>query len=312
MRFITLSALFLVASTTLAAPLDLPSGQEDTYSSLALRDGVADAGSAIGITARSDFDDENWLERRIRASKKIANKVARKERETAKNANLAKARQKGINQSNKSQGKKAAKTPDGVAAAHTAGMTAAHDKKQELRNAAQSKRLRMQAAGVQHRITTGLPDRTHRFTIPAGNGKPERTYTGKDVRKANFGSHIKSADRIVSGTLLPGTRFGKPFKNADHGDAGQSGTTKPIPGMVGGGHEHPLSGATSHQQMKNDHRNEPARIISQPTATGHQHMGVVAHDQARPSTHLHSDDHFKVNPITMAHPSPSFEIPHWM
>jgi len=145
----------------------------------------------------------------------------------------------------------------------------------------------MKAAGAEHRKTTGLPGRKEKFTIPAGNGKPERTYTGKDVRKANFGSHIKNSG---------GSRFGKAFRNRDHDAPGNSGTTKPIPGMVGPGHEHPLSGATNHRQMKNDQRNQPARIISQSNASGHQHMGVIAHDQSRPSTQLGADDHFKINP----------------
>jgi len=287
MRFITLSALFLFVSTTLAAPLDLSSRQEDTYSSLALRDGAADTVAAIGITARSDFDDDNWLERRVIKAKKIANKAARKERKTAAKAQVAQARQKGMNKSNASQGKKAAKTPAGVKASHAAGKTAAQNKKQELKSASQAKHLQMKAAGAEHRKTTGLPGRKEKFTVPAGNGKPERTYTGKDVRKANFGSHIKNN---------AGSRFGKSFGNSDHVDPGSSGTKKPIPGMVGAGHEHPLSGATNHSQMKKDHKNEPARIISQSTGSGHKHMGVIAHDQSRPATHPGANDHFKVKP----------------
>jgi len=283
MRFITLSALFLFASTTLAAPLDLSTRQEDTYSSLALRDDVADIGAAIRVTARSDFDDENWLERRISRAKKIANKAARTQRKTAAKAEVAQAKQKAMNK----LGKTAVRTPAGKAAAHAAGKKAAQDKKTELKTAAHTKHLQMKAAGVEHRKTTGLPGRNQKFTIPAGNGKPERTYTGKDVRKANFGSHIKNKN---------GNRFGKPFGNSDHIDPGHSGTTKPIPGMVGAGHEHPLSGATKHSQMKKDHKNEPARIISQSTASGHQHMGVIAHDQSRPSTHPGANDHFKINP----------------
>jgi len=287
MRFITLSALFLFASTTLAAPLDLSSRQEDTYSGLALRDGVADTGVAIGITARSDFDDENWLERRIIAAKKIANKAARKARKTAAKAEVAQARQKGVNKYNTGVGKKDAKLPAHVKAARVAGDAAGRAKKTELRTAAQAKHHQMKAAGAEHRATTGLPGRNQKFTIPAGGGKPERTYTGKDVRKANFASHIQNS---------AGNRFGKGFGNSDHIDAGTSGTTKPIPGMVGPGHEHPLSGATNFSQMKKDHKNEPARIISQSNAPGHQHMGVIAHDQSRGSTHPGVNDHFEINP----------------
>jgi hypothetical protein len=283
MRFITLSALFLFASTTLAAPLDLLSRQEDTYSSLVLRDDVADIGAAIGVTARSDFDDENWLERRISRAKKIANKAARTLRKTAAKAEVAQASQKAM----KKLGKTAVRTAAGRAAAKAAGKQAAQAKKQELKTAAHTKHLQMKAAGVEHRKTTGLPGRNQKFTVPAGNGKPERTYTGKDVRKANFGSHIKNTN---------GNRFGKPFANSDHIDPGRSGTTKPIPGMVGAGHEHPLSGATTHSQMRQDNKKEPARIVSQTTASGHRHMGVIAHVQSRPSTHPGATDHFKVNP----------------
>jgi len=140
MRFVTLSALFLFASTMLAAPLDLSSRQEDTYSNLALCDGVADTGAAIGITARSDCDDKNWLERRIIKAKKIANAAARNERKTAAKAEVANTKQKAMNKANPD--KKTAKTPAGVAAAHVAGRTAAKDKKQQLKDAAQAKHLR--------------------------------------------------------------------------------------------------------------------------------------------------------------------------
>jgi len=172
MRLITLSALFLFASTTLAAPLDLSSRQDDKYFSLSLRDGVADTGAAIGITARSDFDDENWLERRITSAKKIANKAARKQRKTAAKAEVAKARQNAMIKSNRGLGKKTAKTPAGVAAAHAAGSTAAQNKKNELKTAAQAKHLQMEAARVEHKKTEGLPDRKPEqiFTVPAGHG----------------------------------------------------------------------------------------------------------------------------------------------
>ena len=87
--------------------------------------------------------------------------------------------------------------------------------------------------------------------------------------------------------------------------------------MVGPGHEHPLSGATNFAQMKKDHKNEPARIISQTDASKytvssqrttvtlthsaklaghHHHMGVISHDQSRPSSHPGANDHFKINP----------------
>lgn len=177
MRSIILSALFLFVSVTLAAPLDLSSRQDDTYFSLALRDGVADTGAAIGITARSDFDDENWLERRINSGKRIANKAARKDRKTAVEAEVNKARQTAMKNSNKGLGKKAAKTTIAKAAAHAAGRTAARNKKNELKATAQAKHLQMKAAGEEHRKTKKLPVRKTAhgkleqiFTVPAGNG----------------------------------------------------------------------------------------------------------------------------------------------
>lgn len=104
--FITLSVLFFFASTTLAAPLDLSFGREDTYSSLASPDGVADTGAAARITDRSNFDDENWLGRRVISEKKIANKVARKQRKTAAKTEVAKAKRKAMKTLNTPPGKR--------------------------------------------------------------------------------------------------------------------------------------------------------------------------------------------------------------
>jgi len=289
MRFITLSALFIFASTTLAAPVDLSSRQLDTYSSLESRDGVVDTGATTGITARSDFDDEIWLERRVIKEKKIANKAARKTRKAAAKAEVAQASQKAMNKSHKaSKSDPSLSSHDKKKAAEAAGRTAAQNKRNELKAAANTKHHQLKAAGIEHRKTSGLPGRNQKFIVPAGNGKPEHTYTGKDVRKANFASHIKNS---------AGSRFGKSFGNSDHIDPGHTGTTKPIPGMVGAGHEHPLSGATNFSQMKKDHKSEPARIISQTdTAGDHHHMGVISHDQSRAPSHPGANDHFKVNP----------------
>jgi hypothetical protein len=167
MRFITLSAIFLFASTTLAAPLGLSSRQRDTYSSLALRDGIADSGAAIGITARSDFNNENRLERRTARATKTANNAARNGRRTAAKAEVSQARKEAIDNH---LGTTGAGTRAGKKAAHAAGDRAAQNKKHELKTAAQAKHLQMKAAGVEHRKTTGLPGRNQKFTIPAGNG----------------------------------------------------------------------------------------------------------------------------------------------
>jgi len=111
MCLITLSALFLFASTMLAALLDLSSRQDDKHFSLSLHDGIADTRATIGITAHSDFDDENWLERQITSAKKIANKATHKQCKTAAKAEVEKARQNAMIKSNRGLGKKTAKTP---------------------------------------------------------------------------------------------------------------------------------------------------------------------------------------------------------
>lgn len=177
MRFSTLSAVFLAISTAVALPLDVQRRQEDDFSSLELRGDVAYTGGALGFTARS-YD--NWLERRSGA-KTAANKAARKQRKADAKTEVHKARGKG-------------------------GATAAATKKADQRTAAQAKHNQLKAAGKEHRNTKNLPHRTDTFHVAAGNGKPERTYTGKDVRKANFGSHIKNASGKVSGNDHPTVR----------------------------------------------------------------------------------------------------------
>jgi len=95
------------------------------------------------------------------------------------------------------------------AAAIAAGKIAVHAKNQELRDAAQAKHKKLREAAKDHRNTKNLPGRNDVFTIAAGNGrfyfycldfswnlnnnagKPEHIHTGKDVRKANFASHLK-------------------------------------------------------------------------------------------------------------------------
>jgi len=268
MRFSTLSAIFLAISTTVALPLDVQRRQEDVFSSLELRGDVAHTGGALGFTARS-YD--NWLERRSGA-KTAANKAARKQRKVDAKTEVQKARRKG-------------------------GNTAAATKKADQRTAAQAKHNQLRAAGREHKNTKDLPNRSDTFHVAAGNGKPQRTYTGKDVRKANFASHIKNTS---------GNRFGKTFNNNPHDNPGTSGTAHPIPGMHGSGHEHPLSSATTFSQMKKDHRAEPARIISQTDSTSgdHSHKGAIAHDQSRPAGSFGENDHFLLHPTPVHKPAP--------
>lgn len=288
MRLSTLSALFLAVSAAFAAPLDsLEQRQEDVVPSLALRNDIGYTGGGLGLAARSGFFDDYELVRRVIAAKKAANKAARKERKTAAKAEVQKARQKAITQSNKSVDKATARTPAHKAVAEHAGHTAATNKKTEMKAAAQAKHEQLKAAGEEHRKSTGLPSRDAKFHVPAGGGKPERSYTGKDVRKANFASHIKNTS---------GDRFGKQFNNNPHAVPGADGSTRPIPHMTGPGHEHPLSPATTFSQMKKDHKAEPARIISQSGGTTHQHQGVIAHDQSRTAGHPGENDHFLVHP----------------
>ncbi|KAF9457671.1 hypothetical protein BDZ94DRAFT_1313972 [Collybia nuda] len=284
MRLSIISVLFLATCTALAAPIDSIKGrQEDIAPGLVLRNGVTYTRNALGLTARSDVYDDYRLERRVNAAKKQANKDARKDRKTAAKAEVQKSKQKAITQANKSVDKATAKTPAHIASAERAGQSAAATKKADMKAASQAKHEQLKAAGKEYKKTADLPARTAQFTVPAGGGKPERTYTGKDVRKANFGSHIKNNS---------GDRFGKQFNNNPHAVPGPDGSTRPIPGMTGPGHEHPLSPATTFSQMKKDHKAEPARIISQTN----NHKGVIAHDQSRTAGHPGENDHFLVHP----------------
>jgi len=203
MRFITLSALFLFASTTLAAPLALSSREEDTYSSLSLRDGVADTEAAIEITARSEFDDENWLERRVNTVKKAANKAARKQRKTTAKAEVSTARQKAMTKANPN--KKVAKTPAGVAASHAAGKKAANNKKAELKTNAQAKHNAMKAAGAEHRKTTGLPGRNQNSLFQLVVANRHTHSLGRMSVKPTLDPISRTAVEIDSESHLPTT-----------------------------------------------------------------------------------------------------------
>ncbi|KAF9553303.1 hypothetical protein CPC08DRAFT_767658 [Agrocybe pediades] len=305
MRLISLCSFFLLASTVLALPLALSSGGGD-YLDISLRDDVPD--QSLGVVTRFVSEDETSLVKRIIAAKKHANKQARKTNRKAKKQEAKTAAQKATNKVDKAAQKehndaqkkyyqehKAKMPPMSPAAAAKHAQdhannrkSAAQAAKQKLRDEAHSKHLRVKAAGAAHRQTTGLPARTANFHIPGGNNKPALTFTGKDVRKANFASHIPNT---------VGQRFGKVFNNDKHIDAGHSHTDRPIPHMNGVGHEHPLSGATTHSQMNHDHMNSPVRIISQMHHDGSSvHMGVISHDQSRDSSHKGVNDHFLVNP----------------
>jgi hypothetical protein len=142
MRLFTLSAVFFLASTVMAAPLDRPSAvrrsQDDETSGLFLRD------DAAYVEARSDEYD-SFLE--ARSAKSKANAATRKTNKQAAKAEVAKAGKKG---------------PDKAAA-----------KKAEQKTNAQTKHNQLKAAGAEHKKTSGLPDRNAKYTVPAGNGECE-------------------------------------------------------------------------------------------------------------------------------------------
>lgn len=173
---ITLSALFLFASTTLAAPLGLSSRhrQDDNYSSLASRSNVAtgSTGADIGNTVQSDFDDQGWQVVQHRRKKGIVEKPP---------ANAAVVGQPIVNQAtpNERTGDGHRKTSDIPKIANNP----THKHAAEAQTSQNSNlgsvlaeptdsdmRLRNIAAGNEHRKTSGLPHRNQTFLVRGGNG----------------------------------------------------------------------------------------------------------------------------------------------
>jgi len=78
------------------------------------------------------------------------------------------------------------------------------------------KKASFQAAAKAHKATTNLPNRQSRFNVPGNDSlkKPAHTYTGKDVRKAVFDSHMAAQKAKAAGRPSPHKSF-KNFPNRD-------------------------------------------------------------------------------------------------
>jgi len=166
-----------------------------------------------------------------------------------------------------------------------------------------AKKSSFAGAAKAHKATTGLPNRKSKFHVPAGGGKPAQTYTGKDVRKAVFNSHMEAHKNKNASKRQQKKSDLKQFSNHPHqtpkGLGGKH--VRPIPNMKvdhvnkppkagrGKGREYPLP------NKANPGASSPARVITQQTKKGHHTFkGVIAHDQSRTSSEPGYNDHFKV------------------
>ena len=76
--------------------------------------------------------------------------------------------------------------------AHTTQQAALARKNDRL----QRGRNKFQAAAKAHKDTVGLPDRKERFNVPGEHAIRSGTYSGKDVRIANFNSHLFKNNKV--------------------------------------------------------------------------------------------------------------------
>jgi len=165
-------------------------------------------------------------------------------------------------------------------------------KRAEIKESKASRRAHFQAAAKAHRQTTNLPYRKSTFHVEGGVGRPAQTYTGKEVRKAVFDSHMTEEElKKLSKTKARNSNL-KPFGNYPvytpkaHGNAAarplrgmrvDTISKKPTPPGRDKGKEFPLPNHVKPGDMG------PARVIRQKTKAGNwQFKGVVAHDQSRP------------------------------
>lgn len=133
------------------------------------------------------------------------------------------------------------------------------------------------AAAAAQKKTKDLPDRKATFSA---NGK---TYTGKDVRTAVFNGHHFEKNPV---NFTP-----KPFNNDLQGPADHK--TRPLPNMVGGGGEFPVTKDSNGYQGKG--AIGTTRAIVQPNSEGgHTFKGVIAHDESRDKKAPGYNDHFEV------------------
>ncbi|KAF9474328.1 hypothetical protein BDN70DRAFT_884898 [Pholiota conissans] len=155
-------------------------------------------------------------------------------------------------------------------------------------------------AAKAHKATTNLPNRNSKFHVAAapGTGKPAHSYTGKEVRKAVFDSHME-AHRVkgISKTQQKKSPL-KSFNNRPHEVPNAHGGARPLNHMnvVHGSAHHPPGREFPLPNKHNPATPSPARVITQKTKGGHQTFrGVIAHDQSRTPGPGYND-HFQVKP----------------
>jgi len=155
------------------------------------------------------------------------------------------------------------------------------NKKQQERKAKGKETVRPAVAAL--KATTNLPNRRKIYNVNEKvDGKIQQVkYNGADVRRAVFNSHLYK-DKPVN--FQP-----KTFENRPQGP--KDNKSKPIHLMKGKGREFPLS-----QSPAGYTGGKPgaARVIIQPTKTGHKFQGVVAHNPALGEKHPGHNDHFQI------------------
>jgi len=157
------------------------------------------------------------------------------------------------------------------------------------------KKASFQAAAKAHKATTNLPNRQSTFHVPgdAARNKPAHTYTGKDVRKAVFNSHMAAQKAKAAGQPSPQ----RGFKNFPHRNPKPNGGANPLPHMRVAANR-PGKAPGREIDLPNRHnpaQRGPARVITQQTKGGHHTFkGVVAHDQSRTRADKGFNDHFQV------------------
>jgi len=157
----------------------------------------------------------------------------------------------------------------------------AANQKQKARKARGKETVSAAVAAL--KATTDLPNRRKIYNVNEKvNGKVQQVkYNGADVRRAVFNSHLYK-DKPVN--FQP-----KTFENRPQGP--KDNKSKPIPFMNGKGREFPLSQSPAGYKGG---RPGAARVIIQPTKTGHKFQGVVAHNPALGEKHPGHNDHFLV------------------
>lgn len=289
-----LITLALPLLTALARPL--PGGQPDSFD-LELRTYPLDVDTLDlrSLSSREPEDLEVLLEARRAPPAVPVNKAAiqqaRKDsvRATvqANQARKAQGRNDAIRRKEKNPAVRIPKAPKPPAAKgapktlkHQQSQAAANQKQRERKQAGAAKFAKAKEA---YAATSHLPGRKKVYNINEKvNGKIQNVkYTGADARRAVFNSHLHKDN--------PVNRMPKIFENRPQGPAGDK--SKPIPYMRGKGQEFPLTkGAPGYKGEQLG----PARVIIQPSKTGHKFQRVIAHNPSLAKDHPGRMDHFLV------------------